>query len=63
MEKLKAWTGLYIMIVEVGKAYKPTLGKVGYFPSVFLLWTTVVPTSVFFLFLSALWEGKKQTYL
>ena len=29
MEKLKARTCLYIMIVEVGKAYKPASGKVG----------------------------------
>ena len=29
MKRLKVWTGLYIMIVEVGKAYKKALGKVG----------------------------------
>ena len=29
IEKLKVWTGLYIMIVEVGKAYRQASGKVG----------------------------------
>ena len=29
MERLGVWTGLYIMIVEVGKAYKQASGKVG----------------------------------
>ena len=29
MERLKVRTGLYIMIVEIGKAYKQASGKVG----------------------------------
>jgi len=29
MERLKVWTGLYIMIVKVGKEYRQASGNVG----------------------------------
>ena len=53
MVRLKVWTGLYIVIVKVGRMYKLALGKFGWPPSVILAWTEVVLTIASFLFLFA----------
>ena len=53
MVRLKVWTGLYIVIVKVGRMYKLALGKFGWPPFVILAWTKVVLTITSFLFLFA----------
>ena len=50
MVRSKAWTGLYIVIVEVGRAYEHASGSFEWLPSVILPWIEVVVTTVFFLF-------------
>jgi len=51
MVRSRAWTGLYIVIVKVGKAYKHASEESEWLPSVNLPWFEVVVTTVFFLFL------------
>ena len=51
MVRSKAWTGLYIVIVEVGRTYEHASGKSNWLPSVILPWIEVVITTVFFPFL------------
>ena len=50
MERLKVWTGLYIMIVEVDRACEHAWGESGWLPSMILPWIGVVLATVFFLF-------------
>ena len=42
MERLKVWTGLYIMIVKVGKEYRQASGNVGLQSFVIFLWMEVM---------------------
>ena len=50
MERLKVETGLYIVIVKVGRVYEHALGESEWLLSVILPWIEVVVTTVFFLF-------------
>ena len=51
MVRPKAWTGLYIVIIEVGRTYEHASGGSDWLPSVILPWIEVVITTIFFPFL------------
>ena len=51
MVRSRAWTCLYIVIVEFGRAYEHASGESKWLPSVNLPWIEVVVTTIFFLFL------------
>ena len=50
MVRSKAWIGLYIVIVEVGRAYEHASGESEWLPFVIFPWIGVVVTTVFFPF-------------